>query len=168
MRVVIRAKVTSGRGKAGYLRSNDVVELSQITGSNIINGSLNLVASRPLWLNPDTAIYSTDEGHMYWKAQIGEKEVLLNRWKGGCPVHIYEVFADFHLRKSLKLKDGDILELTINNEVLDTENNSDIKCLTSWFLFWYGRESLYYTCDNYLALLKKYPMKGYTWRVVQN
>lgn len=167
MTVIVKAKVVTGRGRATKLRSDDVRVLSSQIGKELLQGSLNLVSNKPLWIRKETAIYSTDDGHLYWHGLLNGLPVIVNRLIAGYPVHIYEIYSDIHLRDTLNLNDGDKVSLSINEDILDKEKNKNIKHILTWYLLWFCREGFYYKSDTYLRLLKTKPINNYKWRSLQ-
>ena len=167
MPVNVKAIVAAGRGKAASLRRIEIAELSEQLGTELISGSLNLIADKPTWLTSKTAIYSTEQGHIYWHATMNGLPVVVNRWKGDCPVHVYEIYANIRLRDAFDLNDGDEVCLSLGRDIIDVEKCSSVKHIVTWYLLWFFREGLYYKSDRYLRWLKKKPLNGYVWRAVQ-
>ena len=165
--VNVSAIVVSGRGMAADTRTDEVATLSKQLNTSLVSGSLNLVAKKPLWLDEKSAIYTTNQGHMYWEATLNGLPVLVNRWKGDCPAHIYEIYANTKLRTALKLKDGAVVHLDLNRITVDMATSKNIKHIVTWYLIWFCRETFYYTNNKYLAWIKRAPFKRYIWRSIQ-
>ena len=162
----VSAIVVSGRGMATKLRSHEIAELSLLVGTTFVSGSLNLVAKKPLWLDSRIAIYSSNDGHLYWPAFLEGVPVIVNRWKWDCPAHIYEIYANTKLREALKLDDGDEVHLSLDKSILDSKRNRSKVNIISWYLIWFCREKLYYSSNKYLEwiscckLIKKIKLRG--------
>jgi hypothetical protein len=167
MIITVRTRVASGLGLAKKLRCKEIEYLSDLIGSDLVKGSLNLVADKPLWLNNKTVIYSTEEGHMYWQAVMNGVPVIVNRWRGDCPAHIYEIYATTMLRSELGLVDGDIVCLDLDKRIVDLNTTKNIKHIVTWYLIWFFRKHLYYRSNKYLHWLKSSWIKGYIWRAFQ-
>lgn len=165
MTIDVDAIVVSGRGIAAEGQDNDVAALSDLLGTKLVSGSLNLVARKPLWLNAQAAILTTEEGHLYWRATLDDYPVIINRWQGGCPAHVYEIYADKRLRKKLELNDGDHVCLSLDKS--DVDNGKSFLCVLSWFLTWFLREDMYYKNDKYLHWVTHKPVSKFTWRAMQ-
>ncbi|MFK5951356.1 MAG: hypothetical protein QM500_21585 [Methylococcales bacterium] len=163
----IKAQVISGRGLASSTRKNSTARLSKHLNINLVDGSLNLVSKQPLWLKKETAIYTDKKRHLYWHATLNGTPVIINRWIGDCPVHIFEVYANKKLRDLLDLKDGDTIKLSVDPYILDKNKNSSLKYIITWYLIWFGRETLYYKSLGYLRFLRRKPLNLYSWRAFQ-
>ncbi len=109
--VELKATVVSGRGLAGSLRAADVAELSKRQEIPLVDGSLNLVLSSPIWLDASRTVYVGETGHFYWQAELNGIPIVLNRWS--CPAHILEAYSTTHIRSKLNLEDGDRVTLSI-------------------------------------------------------
>lgn len=166
--MLINAKVVSGRGMATDRRSGDIAELSRQLGISLINGSLNLVSLKPTWLDSKSAIYIGKKGHMYWHATLEGMPVIVNRCRGDCPAHIYEIYASSRLRDALNLKDNSTVQISLNKDTLNSEENKSIKHKITWYILWFGRETLYYKSNKYISFLRKKPICNYTWRATQS
>ena len=138
------AFVLRGRGNASKDRSAEIRELSQQFGISLINGSLNLVGESPVWLDSRKAIYTNGRTHFYWKCHLNNIPVILNRWSEGCPVHVYEIFSEEHLRSKLGLSDGDSVVLEISPDIIDREKDSSRLSQIVWYLTWWRREQRVY------------------------
>lgn len=167
MTVEVDAVVVTGRGMAAKLRSSDTTELSKLLGLTLVSGSLNLVAKKPLWLNSKLAVLSTEQGHLYWKATLEGLPVIVNRWKGDCPAHIYEIYADVRLREALNLHDNGKVRLSLDELIVDNHTSKSFLHIISWCLTWRYREKKYYRSNEYLKWVKRKPISKFTWRSVQ-
>jgi hypothetical protein len=161
----IPAFVVSGRGIAASLRAQDVSLINRTHNLQLINGSLNLVSKTPVYLDPDAA-FLRGACHFFWFAAIGEVPVIVNRWKS-CPAHVFEVFADRHLRSALKLRENSQVILRIPKPSIDHRRTSAPKFRAAWYLLWRGREGLYYRDRWYTRLTRSSVRKRFFWRAYQ-
>ena len=164
--VYINVTVVSGRGMAAELRSKETAELSNQLGTTLVSGSLNLVAKKPLWLDSKSAVFSSDEGHLYWRATLEGLPVIVNRWVD-CPAHVFEIYANTRLRETLKLEDGYVVRLALDRGIVNEEKGKSIIYVLTWYLVWFCREKLYYKSDKYLDWINCKPFKNYIWRSMQ-
>lgn len=164
----IKTIVLGGRGNASRDRSVDVKELSERLSISLIDGSLNLAGTIPVWLDPEKAIYTNGKSHFYWKAHLNRCPVILNRWSTGCPVHIYEIFSEEHLRSKFGLSDGDPVVLEISTEIIDGERDSSILNRLVWYLVWWRREQLAWQDGIYSGFLRHRVIRRMTRRVYQD
>ena len=164
----IQAFVLGGRGIASEIRADETQEISRKFGLSLINGSLNLISKSPVWLDTDRAIYTNGNGHFYWRASLNGIPVIVNRWIRRCPVHIYEVFAEEHLRSRFGLVDGDAVTLEISNDIVDKERNSSALNRLVWYLAWRGRERFAYRDGFYTGLAFHWRIYKLTGRAYQS
>lgn len=162
--MLLRAKITSGRGWASQTRADDVETLGAIYGGKFVDGSLNLIGSKPVWLKARSAIYRNGS-QMFWRASLEGTPVVLNRW-ASCPAHVFEVFATVHLKSAFGLKDGDAVSLEIPDEAV-SRSDASLLNMVIWHLFWKFREKQFYRDGIYLSFLQSQFVKGYTWRSMQ-
>lgn len=161
---LLRAKVTSGHGWAAQMRAGDVAKLSAINGEKLIDGSLNLISSSPVWLNARSAIYRNGS-QIFWRASLEQMPVVLNRW-ASCPAHVFEIFASVHLRSALGLRDGNIVHLEIADEIISPSDASLLNRMV-WSFLWKYREKQIYRDGIYPSILRNRFVRGYTWRSMQ-
>ena len=157
--------VTSGRGLATDVRRDDVDKLSELYGFRFVNGSLNLLSKRPLWLDPSSAIYRSGLC-IFWDASLDGLPVVVGRWLSGCPAHVFEIFAAQKLRDELALRDGDRVTLDIPRNVVSSDQ-STFRAKTVWALFWKFREGQVYRDGKYRKLVSSPRIAGYSWRGMQ-
>lgn|SRR5574337_605178 len=162
----LHATVASGRGWALKDRAEDVAELSAIEGRQFVNGSLNLVAHVPVWLNADFAMYKRGTW-LFWRALLENVPVVIGRWTSGCPAHVFEIYAAVRLRDALKLEDGHVVKLTIPDQIVSITEVS-VWNRVIWSLFWKYRERLIYCDGLYMAILRTRVIRRYAWRSMQN
>jgi hypothetical protein len=77
---------------------------------------------------------------MTWPAILNGRRVLVYRWSM-TPLHVFELLCDVRLRDSLKLVDGQVVELSIEKRYI--EDMGRFESLW-WSLLWSGREGWYY------------------------
>lgn len=162
-----RCRVASGRGLAARLRTEDIKDIENSLGIPLIGGSLNLVSRKPVWLDSGKAVHSNLGGHFYWRASLNGEPILISRWSGSCPVHIYEAFSDKHLRSHFGLNDGDIVTLQIDTDIVNTASGSHFNKLT-WYAVWYGREKLAYRDGIYSSLIGHWRLRNIVKRITHN
>ena len=158
----ITAFVTSGRGIASSARVSEIEELSELKRSQLIHGSLNLISTRPVWLNPETAIF-TNGDQFYWDACLNDFPVIVNRWSG-CPVHVYEVFATECLRDKWNLADGDPVSLSFPIKAICSAKTASVAHNFIWRAVWRWREKQYYADGAYSRLMCHGPLRHCTHR----
>lgn len=157
----IRASVSSGRGLAASRTAMDVKRINCSFGLRLRNGSLNLVSRRPIWLDPESAMF-TSKSYLFWSARLGDAPVVINRWPG-CPAHLYEIFAEDHLRSKLRLFDGDQVEISGPCGMIDRKRTTSLKHRLAWWLLWYRREAAFYHSDSYLKLIQTPMVRRRLW-----
>jgi len=162
----IDATVTSGRGIATKERASDVLQISKEHNIPLINGSLNLTSKKPLWLEPEHAIFQKD-GHAYWPAWIEGVPILINRWSGLCPVHVFEVFAGEMLREKFNLNDGDTVTISLPQKYQSLKRGVSLRDRLVWYAVWRGREQHIYRDGRYLRLIRIGNLRQYIWRSLQ-
>ena len=150
---VLTTYAWNGRGLASKIRSRDLDDIWNNFGIFLIDGSLNLISKSPLWLNSHKAIYFNGKGTFFWRAYLNDFPVIISRWAGGCPAHIYEVYSDQHLRSKFALKDGSICILSFPLDSVDERKTSAFKNRAVWFLTWRGREHFVYRDCAYKTLV---------------
>lgn len=162
----IRAVVTSGRGWATKDRIDDIAAISAIDGKTFVNGSLNLIATRPVWLEAGSAIYRKNS-QIFWHASLEGMPVVLGRWLSGCPAHVFEIFAPVRLRDALHLQDGDSVDLEISDEII-SRSAATCRDLLVWNVFWKYRERLVYRDGLYMSLFRSRAIRWYASRSMQS
>jgi hypothetical protein len=161
----IKASVSRGRGLASSRSAPDVDHINRSFGLKLRNGSLNLVSRQPIWFDPAAAIYA-GESYLFWKARLGDVPVIINRWPS-CPAHIFEIFAEVHLRSSLGLSDGDMVEISGPHGMIDWARSASRKHRISWCLLWYLREAKFYHSDLYIKFIQLPMIRRRLWRSSQ-
>lgn len=162
--MLIRARVTSGRGWAAKCRVQEIASLSEMEGTQIFPGSLNLIGSSPVWLDVNSAVYRRGS-QVFWRGRFEGMPVLINRWSS-CPAHVFEVFAAVRLRTLFELSDGDVVNLEFADELISLSSGSPIDRLV-WYAFWKFRENQIFRDGKYLALLRSRKISPHTWRGMQ-
>ena len=157
----------SGRGIASVQRSRDIARISSKFAIPLINGSLNLAATSPVWLDTRQAIFAGEDQHFFWPARLNGVDVFLNRWTSTCPVHIFEVFSTEHLRSKFGLTDGDSVTLEISGALVDPVSSSSWRSILIWYLVWRGRETHVYRDGIYRKAALSRKIHGTTWRAYQ-
>jgi hypothetical protein len=165
MAIATRSIVVSGRGWASKDRLEETCALAAIEGQPFVQGSLNLIAKKPIWLDVESAIYRQGT-HIFWRASLEGLPVVIGRWLSGCPAHVFEVFASVRLRDSLMLKDGDIVTLEIPEASVAKRDASWVNRMV-WNLFWRFRERHIYRDGFYLSLISSRFVRPYAWRGMQ-
>jgi hypothetical protein len=157
----IPAFVVSGRGITTARRAEDVSLINEMHNLQLIDGSLNLISKTPVYLNSETAFL---RGYCsFWFAAIRDVPVVLYRW-AGCPAHVFEVFADRHLRTALGLHDNSRVILEVPSTCIDRVKTSDLMFRAAWYLRWRGRESLFYRDAWYSREITRHLRKTFFWR----
>jgi hypothetical protein len=113
-------------------------------------GSLNLILSEPVLLNPSKA-FKFANNYLLWEGIINNVPVYFLRWKN-CPFHVVEAFSQYRLRDYLLLNDGDIVTVKINSNYF---LNLSFPKKTVWWLLWKKREPLFYLSDYYNKIVRK-------------
>ncbi len=127
-----RGRVFSGRGFAVPAISKEGVlaAIRRITGIELIPGTLNVQLPKPF--DGSSGGYATEEdlGGSVWRDHVPNRrgvrwgEVLVEGRSRGIifqgdepdyPLDQIEIMSDHHLRKSLNLSDGDMVQFTIVN-----------------------------------------------------
>lgn len=161
----IRASVTSGRGLASVRMAHDIETINRILGLSLRKGSLNLVSRRPIWFDPQSAIFRHGTQH-FWKGCLNEEPVILNRWTG-CPAHVFEIFGKEHFRSKFNLVDGNVVCLSGEKRILDETKNASVKSRLAWYALWGCRETMYYKSDLYLEMQSRPYIRRRFWRAFQ-
>ncbi len=165
--VQLAATVVSGRGLATESCAFDIQQINNDQALTLINGSLNLISKRPLWLDADRAIFKT-EWRVYWKGRLEGVPVIIHRWFATCPVHVFEIFAEDVLRERLNLKDGDNVSLAIPREVVLSDRDVLAGDKLAWYAFWWGRESQIYNRNKgYWNFLRRRLVERFSVRATQ-
>lgn len=162
---MVRATVSHGLGWASKYLRTDIAMLSVIEGNAFVAGSLNLVSRMPVWLDVDAAFYR-GERWAYWHANLNKSPVVLGRWLGGCPAHVFEIFSWLRLRETFALKDGDTVSLELPEDALFS-SDSHSRDILIWNLFWRFRERQFYHHGAYRRLMLSRMLQRYTWRSMQ-
>ena len=161
------ARVFSGRGVSSTMRARDVAHIASTYSIPLRNGSLNLAATSPLWLDTRQAIYVSEDQHYFWPARLNGFDVILNRWASTCPVHIFEIFSVEHLRSKFGLADGDSVMLEVSRTLLDQVSSCSWRSALIWYLVWRGRERHVYRDGLYRKAALSRTIHTTTWRAYQ-
>jgi hypothetical protein len=154
--VTLRGKVVSGRREATVNMQKNVGEIQRKLGASLVEGSLNIILSRPLLLRGDTAVETRFTPaaplQLEWPGRLNGQEVWLHRWHNA-PLHIVEALSTVHLRERLNLADGDSVRVKVRK--------SDIAGVPvvgrlAWMLFWFGRTGWTYTHDVYVESAQRW------------
>ena len=164
-RLRLNTFVTSGRGLATDARRDELRQLERLWETTFVSGSLNLLSRKPIWLDPDSAIYRNGLA-IFWNASLNGLPVVIGRWLSGCPAHVFEVFAPLRLRDALALRDGDRVILEISKSIVSTAQ-STLWAKFVWALFWKFRERQVYRDGRYLRLVSSHRIAGYSWKGMQ-
>lgn len=119
---------------------------------SLIKGSLNLITKKPIWLRSDAAFISKGIHH-FFHARISGYPVVIDRWSFRCPVHTFEIYAEEHLRCKFSLRDGDRVDIEIDDAFIDQENTSNWYKRILWYAVWRGRETWLYPDGLYRRLV---------------
>jgi hypothetical protein len=150
--VMLYGTVVSGRGNASAVIRGNMDELTSALGTELVQGSLNLVLQQPVKLAPARSV-SVDGGRrLFWPATIEAIGVWAYRWPHA-PLHVLEVVAPVRLREALGLSDGSPLTLTLDRA--DTVDLT-LTARAAWAAWWYGRGPWYYTGDVYKEYAKRF------------
>jgi SAM-dependent methyltransferase len=156
--VRVTGHVAAGRGLGTSFVARNTDALRQALGTDIINGSLNVILKHPLMLHNGTAIkcsYGKDGSRQDWRGRLNGTDVWLHRWPR-CPLHVVELLAPVHLRSHLGLSDGD--EVVIEVRAQDIGRISDVG-RWAWPLLWLGRRAWVYTDDRYLKVASRWGVR---------
>lgn len=139
-----------GRGLTGSLvRANEQC-LQQVTRSCIFPGSLNLLLSHPLLLDPRHGQRLTFGELAIWPARLGILRVWIFRWQDA-PLHCLEILADSQLRRQLALVDGAMVCVDVDDFCcIPLHSHQSL----AWRLAWQGRRSWYYTSTHYHSVAR--------------
>lgn len=148
----IDGAVIGGRGNARAVIHENLSELNAKLGVRLVEGTLNIVLTRPLHLLPDSATTFAGGARLLWPMLINGMPVWACRWRHS-PLHVLELLSPIRLRAALNLSDGD--------EVVIGVHRSDIAPLSSiarlaWAFWWRGRREWYYTGDRYKDHAKRW------------
>jgi len=149
--VEVVGRVSSGRRKATADIGRHLDQLKAETGHDLIAGTLNLCLTRPVRLDPSSAI-RFDKARMLWPARVADVDVWAYRWQG-CKLHVLELVADRMLRSHLAVNDGDRVVVTVTPGLV-----TRLPALESaaWVVLWAGRESWYYSGEKYQARVRRW------------
>ncbi|MCC5827186.1 hypothetical protein [Alkalimonas sp.] len=161
--MLISGFVVNGRGIATKRTSHSIEKLSQITSKKIIPGSLNFVSTFPVFLDRQKSFYKDERG-FFWKGKLQGLDIIIHRWSF-CPLHVFEIYADTHLRTALKIDINKKISLEIDDYNVDFNRHSK-KMLLSWFLLWKFREKYYYS-DMYFSMIGRLGLSKKFWRAHQ-
>src|SRR5688572_744237 len=148
----IAGAVIAGRGNARAVIRENLSELSAKLGVCLVEGTLNIVLTRPLHLLPESATTFARGARLLWPVLINGMPVWACRWRHS-PLHVLELLSPIRLRVALSLSDGD--EVVIGVRRSDLAPLSPIARL-AWTLWWRGRREWYYTGDRYKDHAKKW------------
>jgi CTP-dependent riboflavin kinase len=137
----IKARAIKGLGLSTTHLSKDASEINEILSLRLRNGTLNLISNEPLWFDKNAAIFNAGNFY-YWKAWLNDLSVILVRFDG-CPAHIFEIFAEEHLRSKFGLSDGDTVIISGEDRIIDATRTGSSKNRIVWYLTWRYREALY-------------------------
>ena len=142
---VFCGEIVRGRGVAAKQIATCKDEIKVKTGYDMVAGSLNVLLNRAVLFSNENAIQFDDGKRLLWPATMNNESVYLYRWKHA-PLHVVEVLSDKLLRRSLKLHDGDLVEIEV--QLCDIREINAAGKIT-WFLCWFGRRNWCYTNDEY-------------------
>ena len=143
--VLLTGVVCPGFGVArDHVRAH-CAELRDLTGEQLVHGSLNVVLRHPVQLSLAEALPFDEQRRLVWRARIRGMPVWIYRWRSA-PLHVLEILAATHLRSELGLRDGDELTVEIDAEIM---TRIRLPARLAWSLFWYGRQDWYYKHRRY-------------------
>lgn len=122
--MILKGKVKSGLGEAGYWMKKAESAFERKTGLKLFHGTLNIELKEEYILNENVEILHKEE---YGGAQevyikecdvLGNKSYILRTSKnmtkdGDHPLNILEIVSDVNFREKYKLKDGDEIKIVI-------------------------------------------------------
>ena len=122
--MILKGKVKTGLGQASYWMKKAENVFEEKLGKKLYNGTLNVELEKEYILeNSDGMLLKEEYGgteDVYIKACIlfGHKSYILRTRKnssknGDHPLSLLEIVSDISCREEYKLKDGDIVEITI-------------------------------------------------------
>lgn len=122
--MILKGKVKSGLGEAGYWMKKAESAFERKTGVKLFHGTLNIELKEEYTLDNDVEILHKEEYGGAQEVYIKECEVLGNKSyilrtdknmteAGDHPLNILEIISDVNFREKYKLKDGDEIEITI-------------------------------------------------------
>ncbi|MDN5926844.1 MAG: hypothetical protein L0I29_07205 [Hyphomicrobiales bacterium] len=143
--IQISGHVRSGRGRAAAELAVHMEEIEEITGQNIVPGSLNVILDRPVRFKESEAAVFDNGFRMLWPAEMGGVAVWIYRWRHTA-LHVAEVISSQRLR--------DILHICNNSEVIINIDECHIDQIDwmqslAWAIVWAGRRDWCYTNDRY-------------------
>jgi len=137
--------VTSGRGNARKHIAENAHEIRLLINEVLFPGSLNLILERPLFFSNATALRFANTQRLLWPGKLNQVPVWFYRWQQ-TPLHVLEVLSGTKLRDRLNLKDGDVIEIEIDQmHVTPITRTSHL----AWLALWAGRADWAYTHDRY-------------------
>lgn len=142
----LRGQVAPGRGLASAHLAGLREALQARTGQALCPGSLNVVLEKPVLLRDDAAdCFTSPYRMMVWPASIGQEPVWVYRWVDA-PLHVAEVLSPLHLRRHLRLSDGDDVIISLHDShIVPTGLLGRI----GWSICWLGRRRWHYSRDRY-------------------
>ena len=157
--------VTGGRGWASTLHRDRLATIDQCHGLGLVEGTLNLVSGTPIYLNTGDAFF-VHQNHLFWHARLNDRPVVVSRWRG-CPLHVFEVLADTHLRSAMNLVDGSAVKLQLRRNSIDLRRSRSWKTRFAWQVLWKWRESWFYREDWYSRAVQTRAFDTFFWRTRQ-
>lgn len=94
--------------------------LRRLTGMTIVPGTLNVRLEKELVLSPPVTFRGWRAGQTLTPALLNGVPVFLYRWPK-CKSTRVEVLSDVHLRSRLKLHDGDVISICIENKFVQSK-----------------------------------------------
>ena len=150
--ITVQGIVISGRGLSSSRPKNLHNNIENITKKRLIPGSLNIILLYPILLNKQTLSFNYDgRKKLIYPATIKNTEAFIYRWEK-CPLHIIELMSSINLRNHLKLSDGSLVFVEINNNVVHKLSKTK---MVGWNLIWKYYESSYYS-DSYHCKIRRY------------
>jgi hypothetical protein len=154
--VTVTGRVISGRGEATRNMRENTREISRSLGTDLVEGSLNVILKRPMMLREDSAIKTrftpNAPPQLEWPGRLHGMDVWLHRWHNA-PLHVVEALSAVHLRRQLDLADGDEVTITIRERDVGRISRTG---RLAWLLLWSGRTTWTYTHDDYVERAQRW------------
>lgn len=151
--VRLSGRITSGRGQVKEHIARNPTTIRDALGEDVVEGSLNILLSRPVMFADDSAIrlhFVEGRPRLEWQGKMGEVDVWVHRWPAA-PLHIVELLSTVHLRNRFGLSNGDRVHIEVRQ--CDLAPLPPLGLFT-WVLFWLGRKRWEYNNDAYCARIQ--------------
>jgi hypothetical protein len=148
---VLSGQVTSGRNFGADVITQNRDRIKHLLGAYPYAGTLNIAMNNPLLLQHAAQIDKKGKQFAI-SGTIKGIPVLIYRWHGG-PLHVVEVIASVHLRSTLGLKDGQMIDIAVSK---DTVLSPPAWRSGLWRLFYQERSHAYYNDDMHKLFTGRY------------